>query len=164
MRNISAVQRPTPRTEDSRATTSSSAMAGRSAAGTVPSVSLVARSRMAAAFAPLSPALRRSSAGIASAADGVGASPPKSASNRPWIAMAARPASCWKTMARAIAVKTSRPGGRGVYGPAARTTPAKAGSMRTRRAPTDPLVRRRRDGSGGTASPGVAGSAVTRGG
>ena len=61
---------------------------------TSPASTFSARSSIDAALLPDSPTLRSSSIDSASTASGVGG-PSNSAANRPWIAAAARPASCW---------------------------------------------------------------------
>src|SRR5690242_1084033 len=106
MRNISAVHGPMPRTCTSRAFSSSSDSESTSASGTVPSATLRARSVMAASFGPLTPAARMDPGGRARTAAGSRPSA-NSFMNRPRIAVAAAPASCWYMIDRTSAPKPS---------------------------------------------------------
>jgi hypothetical protein len=85
-----------PRTADSRATMSSSLSRAspRGDSTTVPSSTLAARSRSDAILFRDSPTARICSS--VSASSGSGSTfPPTAAISRPWMAAAARPASCW---------------------------------------------------------------------
>src|SRR6266566_795453 len=104
IRNISAVHRPMPRTTERRVMTSSSASRPMRSNGTVPSTTFAARSRIEATFLPESPAARSFLGGTAKTASGE-RSPSNNATNRPWMARAAAPASCWCRILSASAAK-----------------------------------------------------------
>ena len=73
---------------------------------------------MAAALAELSPAERSTTVGVDNTWSGV-TSPSSTSTSRPWMACAARPASCWWTMAR---TSTSKRAPRARPGPGRRWT------------------------------------------
>jgi hypothetical protein len=85
-----------PRTADSRVMISSSLSRAspRGDSTTVPSSTLAARSRSDAILFRDSPAARSCSSDSAISVSGE-TSPPIAAISRPWMAAAARPASCW---------------------------------------------------------------------
>src|SRR6266851_3975776 len=133
--NICAVHGPMPRTWTNRASSSSSDSDSTSSRGTVPSRTFFARSATAAAFDLLSPALRMAPSGSASTPAGERPSA-KSLRKRPWMAVAAAPASCWYTIDRTSAAKLSSLGGRKLIGPTRLMRAAMTGSRRaTRRVP-----------------------------
>src|SRR5881628_679929 len=112
-----------PRTCTSRALSSSSESESTSPRGTVPSATLRARSVMAASFGPLTPA-------AGSARTAVGSRPSaNSFMNRPRIAVAAAPASCWYMIERTRAPKPSRSGASSSIGPERLMSLARAGSF-----------------------------------
>lgn len=104
-------------------------------------MALVARSRIEAVFAADSPTERMSASGITSMLSGVMWIPSKRATSRPWIAAAARPASCWNAIERTSASKCERwrrlPS---EHGPASRMTRARAGSLRARARSPAPIT------------------------
>ena len=133
--NIWAVQGPMPRTWTNRASSSSSDSDSTSSSGTVPSMIFRARSATAAAFEPLRPALRIAPSGSVSTAAGERPSE-NSFRKRPWMAVAAAPASCWYMIERTSAAKLSSVGSRKLIGPTRLISAAIAESRRaTRRVP-----------------------------
>src|SRR5581483_8775199 len=159
MRNISAVQRPMPGTVERRVTSSSSPSCSTSWSGTTPLSVASARPRIARVLAADRPAPRRASSGTASTFSGVRstASPPPvtAVTNRPKMAAAARPASCWKTMLRQRAPKWESPRRRSSSGgPRAATSRPMTGSR-----PASSLVPfRRTAGKFGEAKSGTTGA------
>ena len=119
IRYISAVHRPMPRTVTRPAITSSSAFLRLPERSTVPSSTLCARSRTDATLFPDRPAARSSASGTATMASAV-SWPPAAETTRPRIVYAARPLSCWETMARPARRSARRHSV--AYGPAALPT------------------------------------------
>ena len=94
MRNISAVQRPTPRSSVSVVTIASSSIASSAASvGSRPSACAVASACSDAILGPLSPAPRTAISSCSTKRSAVTA-PPSSADSRPQIAPAAAPEIC----------------------------------------------------------------------
>ena len=93
---MSADHFPMPLTADSRAVISSSLSRAsrRGSRITVPSRTLVARSRSDSTLRPDNPAARSVSTGVASTRSAVTSSS-SAATSRPWMARAAPVASCW---------------------------------------------------------------------
>src|ERR1051325_3530865 len=127
MRNISAVQRPMPRTSTSSAMISSSDMSGQRCIWIAPSAKCCARSAMYSTLRSESPQAR--SSGLFLASTVVGVISPTQARRRSHTLCAALTEICWPTMARARVWNGSPRGARKIFG-GARVIRAIAGSPR----------------------------------
>src|SRR6266581_2664957 len=103
IKNISAVQRPIPRTASSSLIASSSDNPSNRSRSSLPSMSLSARSLMYEIFCGDNPTFRSLSTSVDRYSLELGNLPPYNPLNRSRIALAADPANCWKTIEPTIA-------------------------------------------------------------